>query len=264
MEEILKSFILGVVQGLTEFLPISSTGHLVLGRKLLGLEEAGLLLDTMLHFGTVLAVMLVFWQDILEIVKRPLSKLTLLLIVGTIPTAVIGLLFNDFFEEISVTGATIGWEFLLTGLILWMADRVKKQGYKHMEDITYRDALLVGTLQGAAILPAISRSGLTIAGSLYVRIHKEDAARFSFLLSIPSILGANVFLSIKKLTETGSETVQIGFISLCIGTFAALLSGYVAVRWMLRILQKGSLQLFSIYVWLLGLGIIIAQIMGKW
>ncbi|GAB6181651.1 undecaprenyl-diphosphate phosphatase [Desulfotomaculum defluvii] len=260
MVETLKALILGIVQGLTEFLPVSSTGHLLLGRKLLGLSEAGLFLDTMLHLGTLIAVVVVFWDDIVYMIKRPTSKLSLLIIAGTIPTAIIGLTFEDFFEEISKTGVTVGWEFLLTGAILWIADNMKKKGTKSIDQISFKDAFMVGTLQGAAILPAISRSGLTIAGSLFQGIDKQAAARFSFLLSLPAILGA-VVLQAAKLA--GGQAESIGFVPLLVGTIAAAISGYIAVKWMLAILQRGSLKIFSIYVWILGIGILIAQFTGK-
>ncbi|WP_273483108.1 undecaprenyl-diphosphate phosphatase [Desulforamulus ruminis] len=260
MEEFFKAVILGTVQGLTEFLPVSSTGHLLLGRKLMGLSEAGLFLDTMLHLGTLLAVVVIFWQDIIYMIKNPFSKLTLLILVGTIPTAIIGLTFEDFFEEISKTGVTVGWEFLATGIILWVADNVKKQGTKSIEQISFFDAFIVGTLQGAAILPAISRSGLTIAGALFRGINKQAAARFSFLLSLPAILGAVVLQSAKLV---GGQAESIGFLPLLAGTIAAALFGYIAVKWMLVILQRGSLKIFSIYVWILGVGILAAQFLGK-
>ncbi|AQS58169.1 undecaprenyl-diphosphate phosphatase [Desulforamulus ferrireducens] len=260
MEDILKSLILGIVQGFTEFLPISSTGHLLLGRKLMGLSEAGLFLDTMLHLGTLLAVVVVFWQDILYMIKRPFSKLSLLVIVATIPTAIIGLTFEDYFEEISKTGVTVGWEFLFTGVILWVADNMKHKGTKNIEQISFFNAFMVGTLQGAAILPAVSRSGLTIAGALFQGINKETAARFSFLVSLPAILGAVVLQSAKLVN---GQAESIGFLPLVVGTIAAAISGYVAVKWMLKILQRGSLKIFSIYVWILGVAILIAQFLGK-
>ncbi|MEW6697596.1 MAG: undecaprenyl-diphosphate phosphatase [Bacillota bacterium] len=260
MEDILKALILGTIQGLTEFLPVSSTGHLLLGRKLLGLSEAGLFLDTMLHLGTLLAVIAVFWQDVLDMIKRPFSRLSLLIIAGTIPTVIIGLTFEDFFEEISITGVTVGWEFLATGVILWVADNVKKTGTKNIDQITFKDSLIVGTLQGAAILPAISRSGLTIAGALFRGIDRQAAARFSFLLSLPAILGAVVLQSTKL---ASGQAESIGFVPLLVGTLAAAVAGYVAVKWMLAILQRGSLKIFSIYVWILGVGVLAAQAMGK-
>ncbi len=265
MEELLKSIILGIVQGLTEFLPISSTGHLLVFRKLFGLSEAGLFLDTMMHLGTLVSVVIVFWKEIIYLIRNPFSKLSLLIIAGTIPTAFIGLAFEDFFEEISRTGITVGWEFLVTGFILWFADRAKERGHKNIDQIRYRDAILVGTLQGAAILPAISRSGLTISGALFAGVQKGDAAKFSFLISLPAILGA-VVLQGAKLTN-GEEIAalnSIGIIPMIVGTLAAAISGYIAVKWMLNILQKGSLKVFSYYVWTLGTIIIITQFLGMW
>jgi len=260
MEEMLKAVVLGIIQGFTEFLPVSSSGHLLVFRKLLGLSEAGLFLDTMLHLGTLLAVIAVFWRDILEMIKKPFSHLTLLIIVGTIPTGIIGVLFKDFFEELAVSGATVGWEFLATGAILWIADKVKDRGYKKVERISFADTLIVGTLQGIAILPAISRSGLTISGALFRGIDRETAARFSFLLSIPAIMGA-VVVQGADLFDGKLET--IGMASLLAGTVAAAVTGYIAVKWMLQIIRRGSLKGFAYYVWALGAVIIILQMTGR-
>ncbi|MED1950336.1 undecaprenyl-diphosphate phosphatase [Brevibacillus centrosporus] len=255
---LLEHIFLGIVQGLTEFLPISSTGHLVLFRKLFGLQEAGLLFDTMLHFGTLIAVVIVFWPQIHYILTNPFSKLTRLLVVGTIPTAVIGLAFEDYFEEISQTGVTIGWEFLATGAILWGVESLRR-GRRTFDQINYTDALIIGTLQGAAILPAISRSGLTIAGSLMRGIERADAARFSFLLSLPAILGACV-LQTAKLAEAPIETTLL--IPMIIGTMFSAIAGYFAIRWMLKLISTGSMKGFAIYVWLLGLIILFLQWQG--
>jgi len=148
---ILESIILGVIQGLTEFLPISSSGHLVLFQRLLGVEEGVLTFDVLLHLGTLVAVIGVFRNDIISIIKRPWQKLTFLLLVATIPTGIIGLTFKDFFERLFESGSTLGIEFILTGLIIWFADKVKDRG-KQMDDISYFDAVIVGTMQGIAIL----------------------------------------------------------------------------------------------------------------
>lgn len=260
MEQMIKAVILGIIQGFTEFLPVSSSGHLLLFRKLFGLAEAGLLLDTMLHFGTLVAVIAVFWRDILGIIKAPFSRLTLLLAAATIPTGIIGLTFRDFFEEIAVSGATVGWEFLATGIVIWLADNVKEKGQKDVERITIVDSLVVGTLQGAAILPAISRSGLTIAGAFFCGINRETAARFSFLVSLPAIMGA-VAVQGADLLQEGTEA--IGILPLAAGTFVAAVTGYIAIRWMLNIIQRGSLKGFAVYVWLLGAVILLLQFMGK-
>jgi undecaprenyl-diphosphatase len=257
---LIEHIILGIVQGLTEFLPISSTGHLVLFRELFGLQEAGLLYDTMLHFGTLIAVVIVFWPEIRHLLANPFGKLARLLVVGTIPTAIIGLSFENYFEEIARTGATIGYEFIATGLILWGVESMRK-GHRNFDQINYLDALIIGTLQGAAILPAISRSGLTIAGALLRGIKREDAARFSFLLSLPAILGA-VVLQTKKLVENPAESANL--LPMLIGTLFAAIFGYFAIRWMLRIISRGSMKGFAIYVWILGAIILAMQFLGYW
>ncbi|MBM6619362.1 undecaprenyl-diphosphate phosphatase [Bacillus suaedaesalsae] len=254
----LEAFILGIIQGFTEFLPISSTGHLFLGRNLFGLNEAGLFLDTMLHIGTLLAVFVVYKHEFLYMLRNPLSKRTFLLIVGTIPAVVVGLLFKDFFEEISKTGITIGWEFLVTGLFLWFADQIKN-GYKRMEDISYTDAFFIGTFQAAAIFPAISRSGLTIAAALIRKLDRETAAYFSFLLSTPAIAGACV-LQVADLS--GGKVENISLVALLVGLISSAVFGYIAVKWMISYLKKHSLKLFAIYVWGLGILIISLQWIG--
>ncbi|MCZ0756625.1 undecaprenyl-diphosphate phosphatase [Anoxybacillus sp. J5B_2022] len=255
----LEALILGLIQGVTEFLPISSTGHLYLGRHLFGLDEAGLFLDTMLHIGTLLAVLVIYKEELLYILRKPLSKLTFLLIIGTVPVVVVGLLFKDYFEEISKTGATIGWEFLLTGVFLWFSDSIKN-GDKRMENITYTDAFVIGAFQAAAIFPAISRSGLTIVGGLVRKLDRETAAYFSFLLSIPAIAGAIVLQSF-DLLEGKAESISES--ALFVGTVSSALSGYIAVRWMIHYLQKHSLKMFAVYVWILGLIVLAFQLTGR-
>ncbi|WP_226668403.1 undecaprenyl-diphosphate phosphatase [Metabacillus litoralis] len=251
----LQAIILGIIQGLTEFIPISSTGHLYLGRNIFGLEEAGLYLDTMLHLGTLIAL-IVFYKDILlKLIRNPFSRISFLLIIGTIPAVIAGLLFNDYFEAISMTGVTIGWEFLVTGLFLWFADSIKN-GAKKVEDITLFDSFFIGSFQAIAIFPAISRSGMTIVGALIRKMDKEAAAYFSFLLSIPAICGGVLF----QLKDIMSGNVpQISFTSMLIATLAAAIFGYIAVKFMISFVKNKSLKLFAIYVWLLGGTILILQ-----
>ena len=153
----------------------------------------------------------------------------------------------------------MGWSFLVTGIILWLAESYKKWGHKKIEEITFIDTIVVGILQGVAILPGISRSGMTICGSLFRKIDKAVAARFSFLLSIPAILGA-VVVQIPDLLDGGAEVIGVG--PLVVGTLVAAVVGYIAIKWMLRIVQRGSLKIFSVYVWILGASIIIAQLCG--
>lgn len=254
----IEALILGIIQGITEFLPISSTGHLYIGRHLFGLDDAGLFLDTMLHFGTLIAIV-VFYKDILlDLIRHPFRKLTLLLVVGTLPAVLLGLWLEPYFEEISKTGVTIGWEFLITGALLWFADSIKG-GVKKLDEITVMDALVIGCFQATAIFPAISRSGSTIAASLIRKLDRETAAYFSFLLSTPAVAGA-VLLQCKDLF--GSTGSPIGLWPLFIATLSSALFGYLAMRWMIGFLKNHSLKVFSIYVWLLGIFILTAQATG--
>ncbi|MGD6817472.1 undecaprenyl-diphosphate phosphatase [Metabacillus sp. 113a] len=254
----LEAAILGLIQGLTEFLPISSTGHLYIFRNLFGLQEAGLFLDTMLHIGTLIAL-LVFYKDLLwRLIKKPFSRLVWLLAAGTVPAVIAGLLFSSFFDEISKTGVTIGWEFLFTGLFLLFADKMKK-GARGLENLTLTDAFWIGSFQALAIFPAISRSGLTIAGALMRGIEKETAAYFSFLLSIPAVFGALLF-QLKDLS--GYTGPAIGFPAMLLATLSAAFFGYLAVAFMISFVKKHSLRWFAFYVFILGGGILLLQGFG--
>lgn len=255
-----EAFILGMIQGLTEFLPISSTGHLALGRNAFGLNEAGLFLDSMLHIGTLFAVLYFYREEIVHMIRKPFSKLTGLLVVGTLPAVIVGLSLEDLFENISDTGATIGWEFLVTGAFLWFSDNIKN-GRKKMQDISYTDALVIGAFQAGAIFPAISRSGLTIVGGLIRKLDRETAAYFSFLLSIPAIAGG-VALQSAKLLNGAVESVSLT--ALAVGTLASAIFGYLAVKFMINYLKRGSLKVFAVYVWALGIVVLTAQFLGKW
>ena len=255
----IEAFILGLIQGLTEFLPISSTGHLYLGRNLFDLNEAGLLLDTMLHIGTLLAVFIFYKHEFIKVLKNPFGKLTWLLVIGTIPAVVVGLTFKDYFDSISKTGITIGWEFLLTGCLLWYAETIE-QGRRKMEDISYGDAFFIGSFQAAAIFPALSRSGLTIAAALIRKLDRETAAYFSFLLSTPAIVGA-IVLQLGDLLDGQGE--QIALSSLAVGVLSSAIFGYIAVKWMIQYLKKHSLKIFAVYVWIIGGVILALQFAGK-
>ncbi|WP_170007131.1 undecaprenyl-diphosphate phosphatase [Bacillus fonticola] len=251
----IEAFLLGIIQGLTEFLPISSTGHLYIGRQFFDLEEAGLFLDTMLHLGTLLAVLVVYHKELLSILRNPFQPLTLLLVIGTIPAVIAALLFGDVLESISVSGVTIPYEFLFTGFILFWAVK-NKGGSKSMEDLTWRDGLIIGSFQAVAILPAVSRSALTIAAGLFCKMDRASAAYFSFFLSIPVISGG-VVLQGRELFQGGVEVVP--FSSLLVATIAASLFGYFAIVWLLKFLQQKSLTPFAIYVTVLGLVILVLQ-----
>ncbi|WP_050614207.1 undecaprenyl-diphosphate phosphatase [Bacillus testis] len=255
----IQALFLGILQGLTEFLPISSSGHLYLGRQMFGLNEAGLLLDTMLHIGTLFAVLVFYRREFIGICRNPFGKLTWLLIAGTIPAVIVGFAFKDYFDSLSKSGVTVGWEFLITGCFLWFADSIKK-GRKQMEDLTFKDAVFIGTFQAAAIFPAISRSGMTMAAALMRKLDRETAAYFSFLLSTPAIAGAILLQSMDILKGEG-EAISPG--ALAMGIIASAAVGYAAVKWMIGYLKKHSLKAFAVYVWILGLFIVAMQYSGK-
>jgi undecaprenyl-diphosphatase len=249
-----EAIFLGVVQGLTEFLPISSSGHLVLFQRLFDLEEGALTFDILLHLGTLLAVFAVFWRDILEILKHPFGKMGRLIIVGSIPTAAIGFLFKDYFDTVFASGSTLGVEFLITGAVIWWADTART-GLKKEREMSYVDAFLVGTLQGAAIMPALSRSGLTIMGAVFRGLDREFAAKFSFLMSVPVILGAGVF----DIREAMLEGVVIGAPEL-FGTLTAAVAGYFAIKYMITLIVRRGMRMFSWYVFVLGGLILLDQL----
>jgi undecaprenyl-diphosphatase len=255
---LLQAIILGIIQGLTEFLPISSSGHLSLFQTLFGLKQGSITFEVAVHLATLIAVVAVLWEDILKMIKKPFGKLTLLVVVGTIPTVIIAVIFKDLIELLFDTGATLGIEFIISGLILLYVEeknKEKKNG-KKLENMNYIDAGVIGVAQGIAIMPAISRSGLTLAGALFCGLNREFAIKFSFLMSIPAILGSVVFegLDIVKDGGAGMELVP-----LLAGMAAAGISGYLAIKVMFKIFTKASLKYFSYYVFAVGGLIIIDQ-----
>lgn len=256
--DIVTAALLGLVQGLTEFLPVSSSGHLVLAQKMLGFSEPPLVMDTMLHLATLVAVFVVLWKDILALLRKPFQRLTLLLIAATVPTVVIAVVFKDIIEHAFSSGATLGWEFLGTALVLIAAEKLSARGgaRRTETDMTYPDALFIGVLQGVAILPAVSRSGLTIAGALSRKLDREFAARFSFLLSIPAILGAVVFQA-KDLAEGASGGASV--LPIFVGFVTAMAVGIFAVKFMMKVIREGSMLGFAAYVGVVGVLVLLDQ-----
>ena len=248
---VIQAAILGLIQGITEFLPVSSSGHLTLFQKLFGLEEVSMSFDIILHVATLIAVFICYWEDIWRLIKKPFQKTTYLLICATLPTVVIALVFGDIMDEVLGSGNYLGINFIITGLVLIYAD-TRKNGTTKIKDMTYLDASVVGIMQGIAICPAISRSGMTISGALARNLNRNSAARFSFLLSIPAILGA-MTLTIKDIVSGADQGLsQIGFLPTAIGFIFAAVSGFLAIKFMIRIINKGKLKYFSIYVFILG------------
>ncbi len=247
-----KAIILGIVQGATEFLPVSSSGHLVLFQTLFGLKEGALTFDVFLHFGTLLAVIAVYWEDVKNIIllKKSHRHLTLMILIGIIPTGLIGVLFKDVFAKIFGSLPIVGVMWLVTGTIIWTSEQLTDHGGGHgIKEMKPFDAITIGLAQGLAIIPGISRSGSTIVAGLFKGLKRTDAARFSFLVSVPVILGATL-LEAKDLLGGQVETVGFGYI--VVGTIAAIVSGYLAIRILLKMLHDRSLKPFAYYCWILG------------
>ena len=265
--DILQALILGIVQGATEFLPVSSSGHLVLVPWWLGWNPPGLVFDTTLHLGTIVAVIVYFYRDLLDIVvawlhglagrgMTPKAWLGWWLILGTIPAAVLGFLFEDFFESMFGTPPVVAALLVVTGVILAVSERLGRRR-RALDKLGWLDAVIIGCAQAVAIAPGISRSGTTIAAGLLRGLRREEAARFSFLLSIPVIVGAGLMqlLHLAREAQPAGQTTL-----LAIGFVAAAVTGYVAIRFMLRYLEQRSLYPFAIYCWVAGAVSLIAAL----
>jgi len=263
----IQALILGIVQGLTEFLPVSSSGHLVLLQNLFGLKEPELLFDVCVHVGTLIAVGAVFQREIRNILVSLLRitslkrasgswravydqneeiRIVILIIVGSIPTALLGLLFKDAVDTLFGSVGIVGWMLLVTGTVLWLTRKTAASG-RSLNETAIRDALIIGLVQGLAIVPGISRSGSTIAMALFLGIDREIAGRFSFLLSIPAILGALVLSFDPTLSHTTMQTEVI-----LLGVFVSAMVGYGALKVLLRLVNKGRIYRFAPYCWLIG------------
>ncbi|NOX60340.1 MAG: undecaprenyl-diphosphatase UppP [Chloroflexi bacterium] len=253
-----QAFILGLVQGLTEFLPVSSSGHLVLVPWWLGWDASSLAFDALVHLGTLLAVVVYFWRDwwrmFLAVVGRLRGRrdpeghdrLFLLILIGTLPAAVIGYLFEGFFESLFGSPPTVAIFLIITGLLLVLAERWHQEGLP-IARLKVSDSVIIGFAQALAIAPGISRSGGTIAAGLVRGLDRAAAARFSFLLGTPIIFGAGLF-KMKDLADAGLNSGQAA--PLVVGFLAATVSGFLAIRYLLRFLRNHSLYPFAIYVWI--------------
>ncbi|MDR1857905.1 MAG: undecaprenyl-diphosphate phosphatase [Treponema sp.] len=267
---ILSAIILGAVQGLTEFLPVSSSGHLVLLQKIFGISEPAMFFDTMVHAGTLLAVFVVLRRDIWAILRRPVQPLTGWLILATVPAVAAALLLGDAIEHAFESGQFLGFCFLATTALLVTAELLSRRagpGLKKAEGLGWLDALVIGVLQAIAIAPGLSRSGATISGALSRKLDRDFAARFSFLMSIPAILGA-VVLQVKDLAKGGAAAdaanggIAAGGISaaaVVAGSLSAAIVGFFAVKFMLKIIREKSLFGFAIYTAVLGTLVLVDQ-----
>lgn len=267
--EIYQGLVLGALQGLTEFLPVSSSGHLVLGQKLFGIEEPSLSFNIALHFGTLLAIFIIFFKDIkmmfssffrfLTVLNNKEKrsdlwqndigiKLILLVLIGSVPTAVIGLLIKKYGMFLFSSTVSVGIMLIITGSLLWFSKKFSNTNID-IERFSHKKALLIGIIQGLAVIPGISRSGSTVASGLFLGIERQLAARFSFLLSIPAILGATLL----ELKDVFKEEALSFDLATVFGTIVAFLVGLIALKWLIQIVNKGKFYLFAPYCWFLGL-----------
>ena len=274
MLDILSAIILGAVQGISEFLPISSSGHLVLVPALLGIET-GLAFDTILHIGTLVAIFTFFWKDIINLIKGfilsiidltegvdifkrelhrvPEKRFAWLIIVGTIPTGIMGILLKDAIETIFRGTLFVGIFLLVTAAVLYYSER-HSSGQITQKDMSFKQALIVGICQGLAVFPGISRSGSTIASGLCLGLNREYAARYSFLLSIPAVIGAGL-IQIKDIAtlDASGSVLLAGFIS-------SVIFGYLSIKLLMKMIKGWSLDIFAYYCTIIGIITIILSV----
>ena len=274
---LLSSIILGLIQGVAEFLPISSSGHLAIAEHLLGMTglEIPEFFDVLLHLGTLIAVFAAYWDDIRDMVVEffcgvrdlarrstptpvpPARRMILLIIVGTLPLLVV-LPIKDLVEGLADNMYFVGGALIVTGFLLFVSDRVKK-GRKTEKNATLVDVLLVGAAQAIATCPGISRSGTTITAGCFVGFDRKFAVRFSFLLSIPAILGANI-LSIKDALDTVVWSEVPVYLA---GVAVAAAVGYACIRLLKMIADKGKFGFFAYYCWIVGVITLILTVIQK-
>lgn len=269
----MQAVMLGLVQGLSEFLPISSSGHLALLQQIFGIGQANVLLfPVLLHIGTLIAVFAVYWEDLLGLIveffmvlkdvftgkglqirKNERRKLGFLIVVASIPTAIMGLLFQDLFEGFYKSFTPIGVGLLITATILYVAERLGG-GDKTTQTMIFRNAIFIGIMQGIAIAPGISRSGSTLFGGLVTKLDRDFAVKFAFLISVPSILGSAV-LELPKAASQGLQGMSLGPILL--GMSVSAIAGFIAIKAMIKLVSDRKLSVFSYYTGILGLLVII-------
>lgn len=251
-----EAILLGLVQGLTEFLPISSSGHLVLFQNILGVQGDLLFLDVMLHVGTLAAVFTVFFRDIIDLFKPPFKTMGCL-IIATLPAGIVMLLLSDQIE--ALFGGQFLWiGFLITALLLLATEFIGKK-YPRNKPLDLKVSLIMGVSQAVAIVPGISRSGATISGGVYAGAKRETVAKFSFLMSIPVILGSGFFEIIKV-----QDWNAVPIVCVIAGMIAAGLSGFLAIKLMLRLIQKCNYKWFSLYLIVLALVSCLNQYVFSW
>ena len=243
MIEIIKYIFIGFIQGLTEFLPISSSGHIVLFGSMFNLDNL-LLISVVAHVGTIFAVIFCYRKQLFTLIRHPFNKTNLNLIIATIPTVILVLLFNSFFEN-SFSTKTLVWGFLISAVLLVIADFKKDS----INPVNKRSALYIGLAQGLALLPGISRSGSTLVCGLLVGVEKNQALDFSFLMSIPIIVASAIYESIKLF----SAQITINWLGIFVVLITSFMFGILSIKIMLKLVKKNKLYFFSIYLIVLSL-----------
>lgn len=258
-----EAALLGLIQGLTEFLPVSSSGHLVLFQDLLGVNEPGVTLEVLLHFGTLLAVFFVFGKDFIALLKfyrdQYQRHFLVMLMLGVIVTGMLGLLFGKYIELLFSSTLIVGFMLLITGIIITLIKFIP-DGQKSLADMKPIDAVLIGLLQAFAIIPGISRSGTTILTSLWRGLDRGAAIRFSFMLSAPVILGATL-VEAKGLLTTGLESAML--FNYLAGTLVAFVSGVFAIKLFIKMISGTKFHYFAYYCWTIGLIVIIISLINN-
>ncbi|MEN8210550.1 MAG: undecaprenyl-diphosphate phosphatase [Thermodesulfobacteriota bacterium] len=274
--ELYQGIILGIIQGLTEFLPVSSSGHLVLGQIFFGITQSQLVFDISVHMGTLFAVLVVYASDIKAMLVSTVNfflkaiffkpvvslfkedenlQMAGLILIGSIPTAIIGFGLKQFEHVLFTSRVLVGCMLILTGTVLWISRQ-----YYFVENRTkgpgIKKALLIGICQGVAVIPGISRSGSTIAAGMFLGLDRHKAAKFSFLLSIPAILGAQV-LSIKDMINSNLSIDPVTIYA----TIISFITGLIALKILLTLVHSGKFHLFAPYCWLIGALVILSKIM---
>ncbi|MCC7554337.1 MAG: undecaprenyl-diphosphatase UppP [Methanobacteriaceae archaeon] len=273
--DILQAIIIGIVQGLTEFLPVSSSAHLLFAQHFLNVPSTNLAFDILVHLATLVAVVSFFYKDVIKLLnawwlsigdilqhrfkegfkKDPYKRFAWFVIIGTIPIGLVGVLLESQVESVFNAGLYVPAFFLfVTGTVLYLSQRINK-GTITFETMGFKETIFMGLAQACAILPGLSRSGTTISAGLVTGLDKEFAAKFSFILSIPAILGATLVKAkdIGTAMDTNLAVMVVGFI-------AALISGYLSIKWLLQLIQNKSLDIFAYYCWVIGILVFMASI----
>lgn len=282
-----KALILGLVQGFTEFLPVSSSGHLVLVQDWLNVQSENIILfDILLHLATLVAVCAVLYKEIWQLFKHIISKPVLLLIIATIPAGLAGLFLNDFFNDFFKDSQLLWIFFMISAIILFVSDvmgtyyekknltnqavatppedgeQIKVISKPLFTTITYPNAIAMGLAQACAIFPGITRSGSTIAAGIVTKGNRSEVARFSFIMSIPIILASALMQTVDVVKD--GIPMDISALSIIIGMVAACVSGYIAVKWMLRLVEKCNLKWFSIYLVIMAILVFVNNYTHMW